>query len=62
MKLIQYGYDKAPGIHERGMARPDWSLRAIEDSRGLGWQVIDLRGNRSPHLSKDAAIAALLSR
>ena len=36
MNLIRFGYDKQAGIHQRGYARPDWSLKALEDSRGFG--------------------------
>ena len=61
MNLIRFGYDKNPKLHARGYARPDWSLSAWEDSRGFGWQVRDLRGNRTPHMSLARAIDALLA-
>lgn len=60
MELIEYGYDKELGVWERGIARPDWSLRAIEDSRGFGWQVCCLRGARTEHMTREQAIAKLL--
>jgi len=61
MNLIRFGYDKNPEIHARGYARSDWSLMAYEDSRGFGWQVKDLRGNRSRHMSLAQAIDVLLA-
>jgi hypothetical protein len=61
MNLIRFGYDKNPKLHARGYARPDWSLSAWEDSRGLGWQVRDLRGNRTSHMSLAQAIDVLLA-
>ena len=61
MNLIRFGYDKNPEIHARGYARPDWSLSAWEDSRGFGWQVKDLRGNRTSHMSLAQAIDVLLA-
>ena len=61
MNLIRFGYDKNPEIHARGYARPDWSLSAWEDSRGFGWQVKDLRGNRTSHMSLARAIDVLLA-
>ena len=60
--LIRFGYDKDPGVHQRGYARADWSLKALEDSRGCGWQVVDLYGNRSPHMPQAVAMSALLDR
>ena len=61
MNLIRFGYDKNPKIHARGYARSDWSLMAYEDSRGLGWQVRDLRGNRTSHMSLAQAIDVLVA-
>ena len=61
MNLIRFGYDKNPEIHARGYARSDWSLSAWEDSRGFGWQVRDLRGNRTSHMSLAQAIDILLA-
>ena len=61
MNLIRFGYDKNPEIHARGYARSDWSLSAWEDSRGFGWQVVTLRGDRSRHMSLAQAIDALLA-
>ena len=61
MNLIRFGYDKNPKIHARGYARSDWSLSAWEDSRGFGWQVRDLRGNRTSHMSLAQAIDILLA-
>ena len=61
MNLIRFGYDKNPEIHARGYARSDWSLSAWEDSRGFGWQVRDLRGNRTSHMSLAQAIDVLLA-
>ena len=60
MELIKYGFYQNAKVYERGYARPDWSLRAVVDSRGLGWQLEDRRGNRSPHMSKVEAILALM--
>ena len=60
MELIKYGFDQNAKIYERGYARPDCSLRAVVDSRGLGWQLLDCRGNRSPHMSEAEAISALM--
>jgi hypothetical protein len=59
MELIQFGYDQDPAYHARGIARPDWSLWAQEDSRGFGWQLTDIYGGRSRHMNKEDAIAAL---
>jgi len=59
MTLIQFGYDKDPEIWQRGYARPDWSLTALEDSRGNGWKICDRFGNRSPYMSKEDALAVL---
>jgi hypothetical protein len=59
--LIRFGYDKNPKIHARGYARSDWSLSAWEDSRGFGWQVVTLRGDRSRHMSLARAIDVLLA-
>ena len=61
MNLIRFGYDKQAGVHARGYARSDWSLMAYEDSRGFGWQVKDLRGNRTSHMSLAQAIDVLLA-
>jgi len=61
MRLIRFGYDKDPAIQARGYAREDWSLSAWEDSRGFGWQVRDLRGNRSSHMTLAQAIDILLA-
>lgn len=59
MEIITYGYD-LPANHERGIARSDWSMRAMEDPRGFGWQVIfDHLGHRSRHMSKAEALAVL---
>ena len=59
MEIITYGYD-LPANHERGIARFDWSMRAMEDPRGFGWQVIfDHLGHRSRHMSKAEALAVL---
>jgi len=59
MEIITYGYN-LPSNHERGIARSDWSMRATEDSRGFGWQVIfDHLGHRSRHMSKEEALAVL---
>lgn len=58
MAIIAFGYDKPAG-HERGYAREDWSLKAAEDPRGFGWQLIDRHGNRSRHVSKEEALARL---
>jgi hypothetical protein len=60
MKLIEYGYDKEHEVWERGIARPDWTLRAIEDPRGHGWQISCLRGARTEYLTREQAIAQLL--
>ena len=60
MQLIKYGFDQNSKVYERGYARPDWSMCAVVDSRGLGWQLKDRRGNRSPHMSEAEAIQALL--
>lgn len=61
MKLIRFGYDKEAGVHARGYARPDWSLVALEDSRGFGWKIKDRYGNRSPiHMSRAEAMDILL--
>jgi hypothetical protein len=59
MNLIQFGYDKDPEIWQRGYARSDWSLKALKDSRGNGWQICDCYGNRSGYMTKDDALAAL---
>jgi|TARA_S200002703_G_scaffold126943_1_gene113534 hypothetical protein len=62
MKLIQFGYDKEAGVHARGYARSDWSLVALEDSRGFGWKIKDRYGNRSSnHMSQAEAISILLN-
>lgn len=61
MNLIRFGYEKDPAIHARGYARPDWSLSAWEDDRGFGWQVRDLRGNRTSHMTLAQAIDVLLA-
>ena len=59
--LIEFGFDKDEEQHERGIRRPDsWSLYATLDTRGFGWQLRDLHGWRSRHMTKDEAIAALL--
>ena len=58
-RIIRFGYDKDPQAWQRGYAREDWSLMALEDSRGFGWQVVDLRGNRSCHMRLADAIAYL---
>ena len=61
MTLISFGYDQNPEIYARGLARADWSLAAYEDSRGLGWQIVDPRHlGRSQHMSQQAAEAILL--
>ena len=60
MELIKFGFDQNAAVYERGYARPDWSMRAVVDSRGLGWQLEDRRGNRSPHMSEAEAIKALM--
>ena len=61
MEFITYGYDLDAEVHERGIARADQPfLRAVEDSRGFGWQVIfDVYGNRSRHMSKEQALEVL---
>ena len=59
--LIRFGFDQDPAVYQRGYARTDWSLKALLDSRGHGWQVVDRYGNRSRHMSEAAAIAALLA-
>jgi hypothetical protein len=61
MNLIRFGYDKNPELHQRGYARSDWSLKALEDSRGFGWQVVTPRGDRSSHVSLAQAIDVLLA-
>jgi hypothetical protein len=61
MNLIQFGYDKDSEIWQRGYARSDWSLKALEDSRNNGWQICDRYGNRSGYMTKDDALAALQS-
>jgi hypothetical protein len=61
MNLIRFGYDKQAGIHQRGYARSDWSLKALEDSRGFGWQVVTPRGVRSSHMSLAQAIDVLMA-
>ena len=61
MTLISFGYDQNREIYARGLARADWSLAAYEDSRGLGWQIVDPRHlGRSQHMSQQAAEAILL--
>jgi hypothetical protein len=60
MKLIRFGYDKEPGVHQRGYARPDWSLKALEDHRGCGWQIVCRYGGRSAHMAQEEALARLL--
>ena len=59
MNLIQFGYDKDPEIWQRGYARSDWSLTALEDPRGYGWEICDIYGNCSGYMTKDDALAAL---
>ena len=61
MNLIRFGYDKNPKIHARGYARPDWSLKAYEDSRGFGWQIVTPRGDHSSHMSMAQAIDVLMA-
>lgn len=61
MQLIRFGYDQEAGVYQRGYARPDWSLKALEDSRGYGWQVVDRHGSRSRHMPKDEAMQRLLA-
>ncbi len=47
MQLIEFGYDKDPKHHQRGITREDRSLTALDYTRyGLGWQMCDLTGNR----------------
>ena len=59
--IIRFGYDKKAGVHARGYARSDWSLCALEDSRGFGWKIKDRYGNLSPiHMSQAEAIDILL--
>jgi hypothetical protein len=60
MQLIRFGYDKEAGVYQRGYARPDWSLSALEDHRGYGWQINDRWGNLSPYMSLKAAKKILL--
>lgn len=58
--LIEFGFDKGEH-HERGIRRSDgWGLYATLDTRGFGWQLRDLHGWISRHMTKDEAIAALL--
>jgi hypothetical protein len=58
--LIEFGFDH-DGNYQRGIRRPDgWSLYATLDTRGFGWQLRDLHGWISRHMTKDEAIAALL--
>lgn len=61
MTLIVFGFDKDPDIYARGIARSDWKLEARLDSRGYGWQINDLHGGRSRHMSLDAAVEILRS-
>jgi hypothetical protein len=58
-RIIRFGYDKDPEVWQRGYAREDWSLTALEDSRGFGWQVNDRYGNRSRHMGLAEAITYL---
>lgn len=61
MTLLSFGYDQNPEIYARGLARPDWSLVAYEDSRGFGWQIVDpIHLGRSQHMSRQTAEAILL--
>jgi hypothetical protein len=63
MTLISFGYDQNPEFHARGLARNDWSLAAYEDSRGLGWQIVDPKYlGRSNHMSRQAAVDILLGQ
>ena len=65
-ELITFGYDKDPFVHQRGIARPDWSLSALDyTAHGGGWRMCDLRGNRWGSgnrftISKEEAIAQLM--
>jgi hypothetical protein len=60
--LIPFGYAQDPEIYARGLARPDWSLAAYEDSRGFGWQIVDsVHLGRSAHMSRAEAEAILLA-
>lgn len=59
-QLIKFGYDKDPLVHQRGYARQDWSLKALEDPRGFGWQIVDKYGNRSRHMPLPDAVNRLL--
>lgn len=63
MTLIPFGYDQNPEFYARGLARDDSSLAAYEDSRGFGWQIVDLKYlGRSEHMSRQAAIDILLGQ
>jgi hypothetical protein len=59
VRLVRFGYDLNPEHHQRGYARDDWSLKALEDSRGFGWQIVTRYGSRSQHMSLAAAIDLL---
>jgi hypothetical protein len=63
MTLISFGYDQNPDYYARGLARDDSSLAAYGDSRGLGWQIVDLKYlGRSDYMSRQAAIDILLGQ
>jgi len=34
-RIIRFGYDKDPEIWQRGYARKDWSLMALEHARAV---------------------------
>lgn len=60
--LIEFGFDQDEEIYQCGIRRPDgWSLYATLDTRGFGWQLRDLHGWISRHMTKDEAIAELLN-
>ena len=66
MKLITFGYDKNPSVYQRGIARSDWSMKALDLTLyGLGWRMCDLRGNQWGSgnrftISRDEAMAQLM--
>jgi hypothetical protein len=60
--LIPFGYQKDPAIYARGLYRDGSSKVAYEDSRGFGWQIVDIvHLNRSAHMSQAEAEALLLA-
>ena len=68
MTIVEFGYDKQAGVHQRGLVRvdasgeDDWTLMALDLTfYGEGWEMCNWYGSRwSRGITRSEAEAQLL--